>query len=156
MSRISRDSLVNILKLEERVSKVDRASGHSVYSKANRDPKDLPHTWFPAYQGGWIDAAKADVFALGCMMLELISSENPFPKVQLLDSLSWPKEMRLAIPLIPRFRLLPKRCVKHIRNNRVVVFTAACEMLHPDPEKRVTAADAASRPWIEVSQIWID
>ena len=130
---------------------------NTTYRNHERMPPEIPHSWFPFYQnGGKIDAAKADVFALGCVMMELISSENPFPEIKMLENSNRHPDDKLAYPLIPRFRLMPKRCYTQMVNSKLSGYTGACAMLHPDPEKRITAAAAASHYWIRYSQEWTD
>ena len=128
---------------------------NTTYRNHERMPPSIPHSWFPFYQnGGKIDAAKADVFALGCVMMELISSENPFPEVKMLENSNRHPDDKVAYPLIPRFRLMPKRCYTQMVNSKLSGYSGACAMLHPNPEKRITAAAAASHYWIPLSQEW--
>ena len=150
---ITNKMFYSTVKSQGRLTQADQAMSRSTFKNAKRETPLIEHIWFPAYQdGGRIDAAKADVFGLGCMMLELISGEHPFPEIHMLANKGFAQDFMLAYPLIPRFRLQPKRCFKQIPNDVGAVFTAACEMLNPDPDKRVSAAAASLHPWIIEAQ----
>ena len=81
-ARISDGSFQRVLLRDGRISKGDQVILNTTYRNHERMPPSIPHSWFPFYlDGGKIDAAKADVFALGCVMMELISGERiPFPR----------------------------------------------------------------------------
>ena len=156
-ARISDGSFNQVLLRDGRISKADQVILDTSYRNHTRTPATIPHTWFPFYQnGGKIDAAKADVFALGCVMMELISGENPFPEVKMLENSNRHPDDKVAYPLIPRFRLMPKRCYTQMKQSKLSGYSGACAMLHPNPEERITAAAAASHYWIRISQEWTD
>ena len=151
---ISDTMFFNTIRNEGRITQADQAMNRKTFLEYQREiDHKLDHVWFPAYQdGGRIDAAKADVFALGCMMLELISGEHPFAEMKMMEGKGLIHQHQYAYTLIPRFRLQPKRCYTQIPKEVGAVFKAACEMLHPNPDERVSAAAASLHPWIFESQ----
>ena len=101
----------------------------------------LEHRWYREYQELAYDAAKADCYALGCLMLELASGEHPYPLVVKQDPVD-------VVSLVWRFRLYPKRCRKSLSDSHQAGFDVAAYLLHPDPAKRWTPLQVLQDKWI--------
>ena len=98
----------------------------------------VEHHWFPEYQERVYDAAKSDCYALGCMLLELVSAEHPYPVINQTN----------VVSLIWRFRLYPKRCVKQLHHRNIAGYNLAASLMHPDPSVRPTPVHVLQNAWI--------